>query len=218
MRIHLGDIPNTPAGPPDAEGLHPIRGPRPSLGYLLAGLAGLFLLAAILGLIFFLTFVVLPAPVPPTAQAAPAPVQLPTPWAAIILTLLLSIPLHELLHLLWHPGWGLSASSVLVLWPAKLRFGVYYEGDMSRTRWLLMRLAPLAILSLLPAVLLTACPDMPLGHAARTAVEVLTTVNGVGSGGDVLAMLLVLFQVPASARLCFRSGRAYWQPARPPDR
>jgi hypothetical protein len=49
--------------------------------------------------------------------------------------------------------------------------------------------------------------------ALQIGLFVLLVVNTLGSGGDILAAWLVLGQVPASGRLCFRAGRAYWQPA-----
>jgi hypothetical protein len=213
MRIHFGNIPEIAADRPEAEGLRPIRGPKTSASYLLASLAGFLLLVGpVLGLCVVLSFFAIPGVEPPPGSLPP-----PVPWAAVVLVLLLYIPLHELLHLVLHPGWGFSDRSVLVIWPTKLRFGVYYEGCMSRTRWLLMRLAPFVALSLIPAGLVAIFQDALFGHAVRTSLEVLLTVNGVGSGGDVVAMMLVLFQVPRSASLCFRGGRAYWKPISPVD-
>jgi hypothetical protein len=143
------------------------------------------------------------------AQSAGTPV----PWGAA-LALSLFIPLHELVHAVWHPRLGLSPQTVMVIWPAKLRFGVYYEGCMSRGRWVTMRAAPLICLSVIPAGLLTAFQYLPASFALNVFLQVLMVVNGIGSGADLVAVMWVLFQVPAKARICFRSGRAYWQPAR----
>jgi len=88
-----------------------------------------------------------------------------TPWGAVIVALLLFIPLHELLHAAWHPQWGLSPQTVLVAWPAKLCFGVYYEGCMAQRRWLLVRFAPLLFLSVLPAGLLGLFHWLPVAFA-----------------------------------------------------
>ncbi len=150
----------------------------------------------------------------PGTDAAPGS-DPPAPWGAVLATLLLYIPVHEFLHLIWQPHFGLSAQSVLVVWPSRLRFGIYYDGCMSRTRWLVMRLAPLVVLSLIPAVVLAIFQNTPFNHTIRTMLEVLLVVNGVGSGGDAVAMVLVLFQVPRPAQICFRGGRAYWKPTWP---
>ena len=207
MRIHFGNIPELENFQPEAEGLRDIRGPKASVGFLVAGLTGfLLLICPIAVLCRLLSYFALPG-VEMTSESDPS-----APLGAVLLTLFLYIPLHELVHLVWHPRLGFSDQSVLVLWPSKLRFGVYFEGCMSRTRWLLMRMAPFVLLSLIPAVLLAIFQNIPFNHFFRTSVEVLMVVNGVGSGGDVIAVLLVLFQVHPSAWMCFRGGRAYWKP------
>lgn len=202
MQIHIGDVPDIGNFQPEAEGLHSIRGPRVSVSYLLAGLTGFLLLPVpIFGLGLILSYFGVPA------SLSPEP--LPIPWAAIFMALLLCIPLHELSHLVCHPSFGISKQSILVIWPARLRFGVYYEGCMSRAHWLLMRIAPFVFLSF---ILISFSVVFQSNRALNTFFWVLAIANGVGSGGDVVAILLVLFQVPSSALLCFRGGRAYWQP------
>jgi hypothetical protein len=84
---------------------------------------------------------------------------------------------------------------------------------MSRRRWLAMRLAPLVMLSVLPACVLALLQVQPLSPDVEVGLSVLMVVNALGSGGDVIAAILVVAQVPPAARLCFRAGRAYWQPA-----
>ena len=115
-----------------------------------------------------------------------------SPWGAVVSVLVVYIPLHEALHLLGQPSWGRSDQSVVVLWPARLRFGVYYEGCMSRRRWLAMRLAPMFVLSVLPAALLALMKLWPLNVELEIGLQVLMLVNALGSGGDVVAALLVL--------------------------
>jgi hypothetical protein len=76
-----------------------------------------------------------------------------------------------------------------------------------------MRLAPLAVLSVLPALVVAL---LELGGAAadvQVGLQVMMVVNALGSGADVVAAILVLRQVPAKADMCFQSGRAYWRPA-----
>ncbi len=124
-------------------------------------------------------------------------------WWAVAVVLMTFIPLHEFLHLLGQPEWGCSDRSLLVIWPAKLRLGVYYESCMSRRRWLGMRLVPLLVLSQV----------QPLNVELEIGLQVLMVINAVGSGGDLLAVWLVLKQVPPAGQLCFRKGRAYWRPA-----
>lgn len=143
------------------------------------------------------------------------PVDASAPMGVVLLALFLYIPLHELLHAAWHPKRGLTPQTVLVIWPAKLRFGVYYEGCMTRRRWLIMRIAPLIFLSILPAGLLALFHFVRVAFALEIFLQVLMLVNGIGSGGDVVAVAWVLRQVPAEGLICFYGGKAYWRQVPP---
>ena len=208
MQVLLGSIPEIAGFEPEAAGLHKIGGPGATISHLLASLIGLFLLEVpIAGLCLILSIFAIPNPdvdpnyIPPVA------------WGAAALAMLSFIPLHELLHLIWHPQSGRSERSILVIWPTKLLFGVYYEGCMSRTRWMLMRIAPFVFLSILPAVFIAIFQYVAFSHMSKTYLEVLMLLNTVGSGADVAAIFVVASRVPRSASLCFRGGKAYWRPA-----
>lgn len=210
MRVHFGNLTGIAGFDPAAEGLHDIRGPKATLSHFVASLTGLFLLVVpITGLCLVLSMFAIPNP-----NVDPNYVP-PVHWGAVVAACLSYIPLHELLHLVWHPRFGISDQSILVIWPTKLLFGVYYEGCMSRTRWLLMRLAPFVFLSVIPAAFIAIFQYVAFTHASKTYLEVMLCLNGVGSGADVAGMFLVLSQVPRSASLCFRGGRAYWRQGTP---
>ncbi len=213
LRFRFGNVPGEQNEPPVEEGLTRIYSPSSRIGYLLAGLVGLALPAVLFACFVAVSLLSLPKGVADEAAdaVATAAVEASMPWGAVILALLLFIPLHELTHAVLHPGFGLSAQTVMVIWPTKLRFGVYYEGCMDRRRWLLMRLAPLACLSVVPILLLTLFRVVLLPFPIEIFWQVLTLVNFVGSGGDLVAAIWVLFQVPAGAEICFRGGKAYWR-------
>lgn len=188
------------------DGWYRIHSPSSRIGYLLAGLIGLAFPNALCA---WLSAVSMFARRNGVGEAS---VETPAPWGAVALALLLLVPLHELIHAMWHPRLGLSKQTVMIIWPTKLRFGVYYEGCMTRGRWLMMRAAPLVCLSVFPVGLLTLFYYIPASYALNVFLQMLMLVNGIGSGGDLLAVIWVLLQVPAGARICFRSGRAYWRP------
>ena len=207
MRLQLGGVPRVEELSPEALGGHPIRSPDARWSFWLAALAGFFLLSGLCAGLGTWLWVVEDSAGMATASDAAAP------WFAVLIVLAIYIPLHESLHLLGQPGWGRSRRSVVVLWPSRLRFGVYYEGCMSRRRWLAMRLAPVVLLSVLPACLLALLQAQPVTPDLEVGLTVLMAVNALGSGGDVIAAVLVVAQVPPGACLCFRAGRAYWRPA-----
>ena len=207
MKLHFGDFPQVDATAPEAQGWRAIRSPAGKLGYGLAALVGMALFAGLCSALSLWSLAV-------GERGGYATMgESATPWSAVLLVLVAYIPLHESLHLLGQPGWGRSDQSVVVLWPARLRFGVYYEGCMSRRRWLGMRLAPMIALSVLPAGLLALSKLWPQSIELEIGLQVLMLVNALGSGGDLVAALLVLRQVPPAGQLCFRAGRAYWRPA-----
>ena len=211
MRLHLGSLPENQGGPPEAETWHRIHSPSSRLGYLLAGFIGLLFPLVVCGWLIVVSVLAGGSEEgEPVAFAS-------TPWGAVVLALLLYIPLHELLHAIWHPQLGLSPQTVMVIWPRKLRFGVYYDGCMARRRWLMMRLAPLIVLVGLPAALLTLTHYIPVPFALETFLQVMMLVNGIGSGADVVAVIWVLLQVPSKAQICFCGGKAYWRPVSPLD-
>lgn len=205
MQIRIGGIPDTPTSKLEADTYHRISGPSLRISYVLAwGTGFLFFF----GLYVFLILIAIVADGSGTQNTQP---QTSTPWFAVILTLIVYIPAHELLHLLFHPQNGRSDQSTLAIWPKKLRFGVYYEGCMSRTRWFVMRMAPLIGLCLIPFTIISLANWLPINHAVVISMQVLMLVNCIGSGGDVVAVMYVARHVPAGSDLCFEGGRAYWR-------
>lgn len=201
MRFVFGHAAIEAEDAPPPEGWRRIDSPRLGVSYLLAGLAGLALVNISCWGLMAMSAI--------TAQNLSDP-EAPPSWGVQVLTLLLYIPLHEFLHAVGHPGFGLSPQTVMVVWPARLRLGVYYDGCMSRRRWLLMRAAPLIGLSLAPTALLVVSYLVPMPNPWLILLQVLMVVNGLGAGGDIVAMILVRRQVPAEAQICFWHGKAYW--------
>jgi hypothetical protein len=206
MRLQFGDSPKTEEMSPEEQNWQIIHSPRARPTYWLAALIGLALSIGLCVGLGLLSGVLGDRRGMATAGDSAMS------WWVALSVLVVYIPLHELLHLLGQPEWGRSSRSVVVVWPARLRFGVYYEGCMSRRRWVGMRLAPLVMLSVLPAGLLALLQVHPLSVELEIGLQILMVVNALGSGGDVIAVLLVLAQVPPSGQLCFRAGRAYWRP------
>jgi hypothetical protein len=206
LRIHLG---NPPAATPPEDGTdagRPIRQPGRWAGAILAMLAGMILVAVPLSL-FIIHSVIFPEGYPEATIDKP-----PIPWAGIVIMLLLSILAHELLHAVLHPDFGLSDTTVFFLNLMKLQFGVYFEGRIPRGRWIAMRLLPMVVLTFLP-VLAYFLAFHWMTFVLETYLIIVILANSLGSGGDLVAVLIVLRQVPPGGVLNFHRGRAYWLPA-----
>jgi len=135
------------------------------------------------------------------------------PWI-LLPVLLVSVVGHEFLHLLFHPRWGVSSQSLLLVWPRRLQLGVYYEGFMTRTRWLVMRLSPLVGLTACPTLLLLVAHPFNMSFFWQQFIVLVVLVNSLGAGGDLVASLIVGRQVPRGGEVGNWNGRAYWKEER----
>ncbi len=133
------------------------------------------------------------------------------PVWTVVPVVLVSVVLHELLHLLGHPGGGSSPKSHVLVWPRRLQIGVFYDGFMPRSRWLAMRLVPLFGLTVLPALLLLATYPLLLDFYWQQFTLLVILVNSLGAGGDLVAALIVTRQVPPAGEVGIWQGRACWR-------
>jgi hypothetical protein len=206
MRIQWGTPSAVPAQAEEIQIGRPIRQPGKWTSTFLASLAGLFVLAVSIAVLLVFSFFHEDRRTGPTTGTDLGVV------IAVLLAFFLCIAAHELIHAVLYPDSGRSDSTVLFLDWKKLQFGVYYEGSVSRTRWLAMRLFPIFGLTILPlAVWLATFDGLTIAEDAFLMILVIT--NSLGSGGDLVAAIIVLLQVPAAGALNFSRGRAYWQPA-----
>lgn len=136
------------------------------------------------------------------------------PWWIVFPALIVCIVAHELLHLAFHPAGGRSDQSMVLIWPRRFQFGVYYAGFMKRSRWLVMRLAPLVALTLLPTLFLLLAYPTELSFFWQQFVILVMLMNGLGAGGDVVASVIVTRQVPAQGEVGIWNGRVYWRAER----
>jgi hypothetical protein len=209
LRIQWGSPPARPVSAIETDAGVRIRQPGKRTSAILALLAGIILLSVPVAVSIAHSVLV------PEGDAGGSFHKETIPWAGILVFLVLSILAHELLHALLHPDYGRSDSTGLFMGWRKLQFGVYYEGLFPRTRWVAMRLLPFIILTLLPlGVFFLLYSQMT--YALETYLIIVMLANSLGSGGDLVAVIIVLLQVPASGVLNFYRGRAYWKPKTAP--
>lgn len=201
MRFHYGAPPENPNFDPEAEGWRKLAfDPGPLLLQLIA-IPVAVLLAVLWGILFYLVLPVKTAPFPIIISPL-----LMIGWLTIILIL---IPAHELLHALIHPHWGRTVNTILGLWLSKGVFYAHYEGEMSRNRFLMVALTPYLVLGLLPLGWLAL-----LNAASSSVVSLFGGVSLLGSVlacGDIIGVLLLLFQIPAAAVVRNKGWRTYWK-------
>jgi hypothetical protein len=190
MRFHLGAIPDSPDFVPDAS-WRPLRQmPAPWIENLLALPIGVFAALIVAALWFHVS---------PLQDITPA-MSLP----AYLLLVVGFVVVHELIHALVHPMAGLSRRSILGFW-ASLGFYAHYDGEMSRNRLVACLLMPLLVLSLLP-LLVSAVTQVTFGWVAF-----VSALNALGACADLLLAGSILFQIPATAIVRFKSWRIFWR-------
>lgn len=189
MKIHWGAIPENSDFDPEADGWSPIREPGPLAIQFMAVPVAIVVVGLLIGLL---------------SLVWPASSVAGSIWPLLLLAVLL-IPVHEILHAVCFPGGLASPHTMIGIWPSRVLFYAHYEGIMARTRFLVTFVMPFLVLSILPILLIGLFRWPSLELAA------LSIVNGAAASGDIIGIMLVGFQVPASARVRNRGWRTYWK-------
>ena len=190
MRFHLGAIPGSPDFVTDA----PWRSLRQPSSIWME-----HLLALPIGVVAAVTVAALWFLVTPLRDITPA-MSLP----AFLLLFAGLVVVHELIHALVHPMAGLSPHSILGFWPS-VGFYANYDGEMSRNRLVAILLMPLLTISIVP-LLVSAVIQVSSGWVAF-----ICEFNAFLACADMLLACLLLFQVPATAIVRFKSWRIFWR-------
>jgi hypothetical protein len=206
MRFHYGPIPEEAGFEPESQGSAGIREPKPLLMNVLAIPAAFLMLGLMFGLLSLVW------------EGGPQVIwrvsegESPPSFLLILATILLSVPLHELLHALAHPKLGRSSNSILGLWLSRGLFYAHYEGEISRNRFLAILAMPFLILSLLPVIIIAlfSASGSTILLVPRYLV-IVVLVNGVLSSGDALGFTLILSQIPGSAVVRNKGWQSYWK-------
>jgi hypothetical protein len=194
MRFHFGAIPGSPDFVPDAGWRSLRQAPSPMLENLLALPIGVVAAAIVAALWFLVT---------PLSDITPA-MSLPT----FLIFFAGLVIIHELIHALVHPMAGLSSHSILGFW-ASLGFYAHYDGEMSRNRLVACLLMPLLVISIFP-LLVSAVAQVSSGWVAF-----VSAFNALCACVDLLQAGSVLFQIPATAIVRFKSWRIFWKEHEP---
>jgi hypothetical protein len=118
---------------------------------------------------------------------------------------LLLIPIHEFIHVLCHPLNGRSQATYIGCWPRKGLFYAHYDDELSRNRFLFILFAPFALLSLVPI-----CLSYVFSYHSAFLI-LLSVMNGMGSAGDLLGVILITLQIRKSTVLRNKGYRTWWR-------
>lgn len=119
--------------------------------------------------------------------------------------LLLLFPIHEAIHLLFHPRQGRSPHSIAGFWPKLFIFYAHWDSSWSKPRFAACLGAPLLSISFLPLLLTS------IWGLGGPTVACVMIANAAASGVDLLGILLIL-QVPSRALVQNAGWKTYWKP------
>ncbi|MEI7025611.1 DUF3267 domain-containing protein [Paenibacillus sp. y28] len=121
-----------------------------------------------------------------------------------ILALILLLLIHESLHLLFIPHFISSTTTLIGLTYAG--GFVYTEQELSKSRYIVITVAPYIVISLVLPLLFGA-----LG-IFTPLLKLAVLLNALASSVDMLNLLIVSGQVPSRARIKSNGSNTYWRP------
>jgi len=189
---------------PDPEDFHPEDDPRwtlleePCIG--IAQLVGM-VACAILAVPLWMAF-----------PDSPGRADVPS-WRGYVVTNFMMVNLgmpigvlvHELIHMLFHPGAGTRRGSALGFWPDHAIFYAAWSGEWSRERFAACLLAPTVVITGFLFLLQHIHP--------MAATPILACLHLICCGGDLFYTPLLLRRTPAGATLRNKGWDTYWRPA-----
>ena len=192
-KFRFGAVPEDAKFDPEAEGWRSIREPNVYIYQLLAMPIGIVVCMALVVSFKFLGFL-----------ESIRFYFYSLGWEEAVAALIVMI-VHEIVHGLTHPGWGLSSRTTLGIWPSKLVFFAHYEGEMERNRFLVVFLAPFLVLSMLPLLFAWAT-------AVRSDwIPFVSVLNAAFASGDLLGFMLLGAQIPANTLVRNKGYLSYWK-------
>jgi hypothetical protein len=111
-----------------------------------------------------------------------------------------------LIHLIFHPGFGLSSKSLLGLVMPHLSMICQYEGSMSRERFLIMIIAPFVILTVFLLLLSVVVP------LSSWIIGSVILFSALAEGADLYGFFLILLRILPGAVIRNVGWSTYWRP------
>ncbi|MDZ4168722.1 MAG: DUF3267 domain-containing protein [Coriobacteriia bacterium] len=201
MKFQLGPVPLDEAFDPGAEGWNRLQEPRP--GVLMVSAIPLGMVLALP--LAWLWSLILPVPAAfsdgATFEFTISLLQI----VGVLAILVGGILIHEMLHALPLAVAGHSENLVLGFWPRHFAPYVAYIGALPLKAQLLSGAMPLVALSVLPLVAALVVPS------AAWWLALLSMVNVIGSGADLIMLLLLFRQVPRDAVIRNQGFSTWWR-------
>lgn len=138
-------------------------------------------------------------------------------WGPLLLPLLVILAMavffgvlivvHELIHALACPGFGLTSATFLGVWPGKILAYASHNGPLSFYRGIFVGMAPFLVLSVAPLLVAFA------GGPRWQLLTLTSVINSMVCGGDVVICLMFSTQIPHDAIMRNKGWDTWWQPS-----
>lgn len=126
-------------------------------------------------------------------------------WNEIIISSLILIFGHEVVHLLGFPNCGLNSKTLIGIWLQAGSPYVQYTSPMSRNRFLVMLILPVLILSILPFF-------FAYNQAGFiNQLSWISVLNCIGAGSDLLIFSRIISIVPPKSRVIESEKSLLWK-------
>lgn len=211
MRFHYGAIPEDGAFQPEAAGWSGIREPGPLILNILAIPVAFFLIGTTIYVINLVREGGLQGIIEDVLEQSR-----PDPFLISLIVVVISIPVHELIHLFTHPQFGQSKKSILGAWLSRGLFYAHYEGKVSRNRFLAILVSPYLVLTWIPVIVL-ALAGNTISLVYVQILVFVALVNSALPAGDIVGFFLMLSQVPSTACVKNKGWKSYWTQGAPCD-
>lgn len=122
----------------------------------------------------------------------------------MIISFLILIPIHEFIHALIFPESIISENVGFGFIPKGVAFFAFYFGEMSRSRFIGILLAPLTIMTLIGLIILVIIKD-------NSILEHIILYNSLVACVDCFGAYMIMKQVPANATVRNKKNKTYWK-------
>lgn len=125
---------------------------------------------------------------------------------SVLFIFIILIPIHEIAHLIGFPDHGFSDKSYIFILFRKFCCYAYYQGPLSRNRFLLISASPIVLLTLLPVLFFFIfLEDKPLWLLYVSAFNLSFSVL------DMINIYYLLRLIPRKAIIRHHRGKRYWR-------
>jgi hypothetical protein len=194
MIFRLGPLPDTPEFTPVGNWttVH-----EPSLwGFQLRAIP----IAIVATALFTFLWIVL-TPVLPLREIVASPLPILRNVACLVGT----IVVHELLHAVVHPNFGLSKQSVIGFWPSRMFVYTVYTHELTKSRCLVILMVPFVIISVLPLIYST------ITQTASIVLGYISVVNALLASGDMAAAIMTARLIPKGSTIRTKGWTTYYR-------